>query len=113
MLNLVKTLRLFAFPIFIKANSSGGPSSACETMMPGHGVSAQTSALAESYSITLSKTDITVGETIDISIVGQHKGVLLQVRPMDGSFSLTGEFSDPADNYRVVLKKCTKKAEIG
>ena len=53
----------------------------------GHGVSAQTSALTEKYSITLSQNNVTVGDLIEFSIAGDHTGYLLEIRPMDGSSS--------------------------
>ena len=50
----------------------------------------------------LSKNSIKVGETLEISIVGAHKGAMLQVRPNDGSYTLTGEFSDDNNLYKVL-----------
>ena len=103
------TISILLFPNFINAFSSGGPSSACQTMLPGHGASAQTSAITDQYTFNLSKNQINVGDSIDITINGQHKGAFLQVRPIDGSFSLTGEFSDSNNNYDTL--SCDGKAK--
>ena len=65
------------FPIITNAWSSGGPSSACQSMLPGHGRSPQTSDITNTYSISLSKNQINIGESIDITINGQHKGIFV------------------------------------
>ena len=94
---------------FTTAFSTGAPNSACESMLPGHGPLPQTSPITDFYTIDLSKNIVTVGESINITIIGEHKGAFLQVRPTDGSFYLTGEFSDASDNYETL--NCDGKAK--
>ncbi|CAH1238174.1 FRRS1 [Branchiostoma lanceolatum] len=75
-----------------EAYGSGAPLSACTSQQPGHvGTSAQTSA--SPYSLTVSSSEYTPGQTLTVQITGgDFQGFLIQARKV-GTTTAVGFFS--------------------
>lgn len=62
--------------------------------------------ISDYYDFSFSKTTITAGETVEITVSGKNskkfKGILLQVRPIDQSYSLHGVFSSASSEVKQI-----------
>lgn len=74
------------------ANSDGAPKSSCDDMFPRHNVDEQSSEMP--YEIVISKTEISPGDTVNITIGKDKsfKGFMIQVRDGDKA---VGQFIIP------------------
>ncbi|XP_070553455.1 putative defense protein 3 [Ptychodera flava] len=93
----------------VLARQSGAPTSACTSMRPGHrfnGTLIEPQEPDQSpYSIVLSSSEYSPGETITVTIQGgDYRGVLLQVRKV-GEDTPTGTWSNPPNDTKLLT--CT------
>lgn len=90
----------------------GAPLSACEDMIPGHGVDPENSPIP--YSATVSATQLTPSEIIDITISGSQsfKGFLIQVRYKENADVGVGNFIIPPDNLDAKTIPCFNRSDV-
>ncbi|KAL5004868.1 hypothetical protein ScPMuIL_018324 [Solemya velum] len=95
----------------VLSKRDGAPASVCGTMMPSHGVSAQTSA--SPYTITTDKTTISAGDDTGIQVTIQgtettFEGLLVQARDFSGSsLDAVGTFELPQGETYLKTVDCT------
>lgn len=83
---------------------TGADPGRCESMVPGHGT-VQTGP--NSHTVTASASEYTPGETVEVTISGEIRGLLIQARKADGSSTTPyGTFSVDA-NDGLKAMECT------
>ena len=93
-------LLLAASILVLKAPASpgGAPSSACDTMLPGHGANPKDSA-SNPFKLTVDKTSVDGGEEVLVKIEKtgssspQFKGFIIKAVDNDDNDKILGEFA--------------------
>lgn len=114
---VVCLVALVHFPLGVRATSTGALERSCASMIPEHGVAAQ--SVPSPYAIRVSTTAAKAGDTLKVMIAGltaadTFKGFLLQARVADGrnGTEAVGEFVVDAAVKSVKTLKCGASPKV-
>jgi len=99
---------LLAVVCMVHGYPTGAPVGRCGSMQPGHG---NASTTTNPFSISVSTNSYGAGSTVEVTVKGTFKGVLLQARKADGSSTTQyGTFTVESDDA-VQLLQCTNAGD--